>query len=185
MIRKKNSFFTFIWSMLPGAGHMYMGLLKQGVSLMILFFGITFIGSWLEIGPSVLMALVVWFYSFFDCWNKRAMSDEEFYQLEDQFFWGIFDDKDAMDKIKQNGRIKAWSAVGLIFLGLMILWDNFWNILCMIFPERWMEWIVSLVHSAPKTLFAIVIIYIGIRMIAGKKKELDQIEQNDWKKEEK
>lgn len=180
MIRKKNSFFTFIFSMLPGAGHMYMGFMKQGVSLMVLFFGIIFFGSWLEIGPSVLIAFVVWFYSFFDCLNKAAMSDEEFYQLEDTFFWGLFDDKEAIRQAKTNGRIRVFTAIGLIFVGVMILWQNFWAVLYAIFPEQWMKWIVAFAHKVPRVIFAFVIICIGIRMIVGKKKELDKIEQVDW-----
>ena len=34
---KKNGFLTFIASLLPGAAHMYMGLMKYGVSLMSVF----------------------------------------------------------------------------------------------------------------------------------------------------
>lgn len=37
MIKKKNAILTFIFSMLPGAGEMYMGFMKQGVSLMSMF----------------------------------------------------------------------------------------------------------------------------------------------------
>lgn len=185
MIRKKNSFLTFIFSMLPGAGHMYMGFMKQGVSLMTLFFGINFLGSWLAIGPSVLIAFVIWFYAFFDCLNKTAMSDEEFYQLEDKFFWGLFDDGEVVQQAKQNGRIRMFTAVGLIFVGIMTLWQNFWDLLYLIFPQEWVEWISDFSYKIPRVVFALVIIYIGLRMIVGKKKELDKIEQVDWEDEEK
>ena len=36
--KKKNKFFTFCFSLFPGAGEMYMGFMKAGVSLMLLFF---------------------------------------------------------------------------------------------------------------------------------------------------
>ena len=36
---RKNSFFTFLFSFVPGAGEMYMGFMKQGLSLMTLFLG--------------------------------------------------------------------------------------------------------------------------------------------------
>ena len=39
MIRKKSKGWTFICSLLPGAGEMYMGFMKQGAVLMTLFFG--------------------------------------------------------------------------------------------------------------------------------------------------
>ena len=34
MTRKKNGFWTFVCSLVPGAGEMYMGFFKQGLSLM-------------------------------------------------------------------------------------------------------------------------------------------------------
>ena len=37
MRHKKNRFWTFLFSLFPGAGEMYMGFMKQGVSLMTLF----------------------------------------------------------------------------------------------------------------------------------------------------
>ena len=35
--QKKNKFFTFMFSFIPGAAEMYMGFMKQGISLMTLF----------------------------------------------------------------------------------------------------------------------------------------------------
>ena len=37
MSRKKSGFLTFCCSLLPGAGEMYLGFLKQGASIMTLF----------------------------------------------------------------------------------------------------------------------------------------------------
>ena len=39
MKRKRGKFMTFILSCIPGAGQMYLGLFKEGVSLMLLFIG--------------------------------------------------------------------------------------------------------------------------------------------------
>ena len=35
---KKNNFFTFIFSFLPGAAEMYMGFMKNGFSILAIFF---------------------------------------------------------------------------------------------------------------------------------------------------
>ncbi len=35
---KKSRFFTFIFSFCPGAAEMYMGFMKNGVTLMAIFF---------------------------------------------------------------------------------------------------------------------------------------------------
>ena len=39
MRRQRKGFLTWIASLIPGAGELYMGFEKQGVSLMILFLG--------------------------------------------------------------------------------------------------------------------------------------------------
>ncbi len=63
--KKKNRFLTFCFSALPGAAEMYMGFMKMGVSLMLLFFLVCILSAWLYQGALVMIAIVVWFYSFF------------------------------------------------------------------------------------------------------------------------
>ena len=38
MKRKKGKFLTFCFSCIPGAGQMFLGFFKEGVSLMTMFF---------------------------------------------------------------------------------------------------------------------------------------------------
>ena len=37
MARQKNKILMFLFSLIPGAGQMYMGFMKQGLSLMTIF----------------------------------------------------------------------------------------------------------------------------------------------------
>ena len=37
MTKKKGKLLTFCWSLIPGAGEMYLGFFKQGISLMAAF----------------------------------------------------------------------------------------------------------------------------------------------------
>ena len=39
MKKQKHGFWVFIFSLIPGAGEMYMGFKKQGISIMLLFWG--------------------------------------------------------------------------------------------------------------------------------------------------
>ena len=39
MKKQKHGFWVFIFSLIPGAGEMYMGFKKQGLSIMLLFWG--------------------------------------------------------------------------------------------------------------------------------------------------
>jgi hypothetical protein len=45
---KKSKFLTFLLSLIPGAGHMYLGLLNKGLSIMVIFFGLIFISETLD-----------------------------------------------------------------------------------------------------------------------------------------
>ena len=54
--KKKSRFLTFIFSFLPGAAEMYMGFMKNGFSLMMIFF-LSFIPAMLFDGLGFLMML--------------------------------------------------------------------------------------------------------------------------------
>ena len=66
-----NRFLLFVASLIPCAGHMSLGLMKRGLHLMVLFFCLfSFSVSFdLFFFTSLIgvAAVVVWFYSFFDC----------------------------------------------------------------------------------------------------------------------
>ena len=72
--KKKNKFFTFIFSLLPGAAEMYMGFMKNGLSMMIIFF-ITFLpmAAFNSMEFMMLLSAVVWFYGFFHARNSAAL----------------------------------------------------------------------------------------------------------------
>ena len=60
MIRnKKNGFWTFCFSLLPGAGEMYLGFMKMGISLMAIFFALCGLSGILNIGVIMLPAVCV------------------------------------------------------------------------------------------------------------------------------
>ena len=48
MARQKNKILMFLFSLIPGAGQMYMGFMKQGLSLMTIFATLCAVGIWLE-----------------------------------------------------------------------------------------------------------------------------------------
>ena len=75
MTNKKNRFFTLVFSCCPGAGEMYMGLYRQGVSLMGLFFGTIALAAWLDFEELIFFICpIVWCYSFFHTHNLRRMT---------------------------------------------------------------------------------------------------------------
>jgi hypothetical protein len=171
MIRKKSSFLTFIFSLLPGAGQMYMGFMKRGMSLMAAFFLFIFLGAWLEMGLLMLTLPIIWFYSFFDTHNLRSTPDDEFYALEDKY---ILFPEIGSDNLKLlQGKYRNIFAAVLIIIGITILWNNLFDMLRMILPYYIRDMFSMFSYYFPQLLIGFGIILLGIYLIRGKKKELD------------
>ncbi len=67
---------------------MYMGFMKSGFSLMLVFFTVLIIPTLISL-PTLFMSfsLLVWFFSFFHARNLISCPDEEFDKQEDKFIW--------------------------------------------------------------------------------------------------
>ena len=60
----KSKFLTFIFSLIPGAGQMYQGLMKRGLSIMLIFTGIIAASIFTYLSAMIIILPAVWFYSF-------------------------------------------------------------------------------------------------------------------------
>ena len=146
MTNKKSSLWRFFFSLIPGAGEMYMGFLKMGVSLMTLFIAIIFI--------------------------------EEFYSLEDKYLFCTSDPTaNQTELFRQNRKIIAGI---LIFAGIVMAWNGFLAILEEILPWQTYRLLTYFGYEIPRICVGCAIIILGILMIRGKKKTLDDA---DLKKE--
>ncbi len=174
MIRKKSSFLTFCFAFIPGAGQMYMGFMQRGVSLMAAFFLSIFFATWLSLSPLVFITVVLWFYAFFDTFNLRSMPDDEFYAMEDDYLVIPGLGKKTSQRLQKKYRTIL--AVVLIAFGLIILWNNLCDILRNILPEVAYDIIRNFGHYFPQMLIGFAIIVLGLYLIIGKKKELEDMD---------
>jgi hypothetical protein len=166
-----------MFSLLPGAGEMYMGFMKMGVSLMSMFFAIIAVAAFLDLGPLIFVAVVVWFYGFFHVHNLAGMPDEEFYAVEDDYlFKFIAVEKPGKELIHTYRNVIA--AV-LIILGVMMTWNGFFSMLGRYIPEGLFWMIQDCVERLPQLVVGIAIIVLGIYMIRGKKQQLDDAERKE------
>ena len=172
MTRKKRGFWTFIFSLIPGAGEMYLGFMKRGVSTMLVFLGwLTFCGmSGFNVG--VILAPVIWFYSFFSVHNLVSLPDEEFYQQEDDYILIHMDRIVGIDRW-ERGKVK-FLAAALIIIGIFTAAQQIWQMLWGILPD-WLQSEVGVVYyGLPKVVISLLLIALGIYLIRGKKKQLDR-----------
>ena len=68
-MKTKSTFLTILFSFLPGAGHMYLGLIKQGIQLMVLFFGTIFLSSLTVSFFGNVFSLLLFFLPVFFCYS--------------------------------------------------------------------------------------------------------------------
>ena len=170
MTRKKNRFLTFCFSLLPGAAEMYMGFMKMGLSLMLLFFGIIVVASFIEIGPLMIFGFVVWFYGFFHANNLASMPDSEFVQVEDSYLFNISDiGMRGKMYTRKNGRIVA---IVLIILGALLCFRGVSSMALYYLPDYVRRIINTIGNNLPQVIVGAAIIALGVNMIKGKKKEL-------------
>ena len=170
MNNQKNRFWTFILSLMPGAGEMYFGLYRQGVSLMLLFFVILLIPLILQVSALSLLCVILWFYSFLHTHNLRSMPLDEFCQLEDRYLW-----EGLSHTFQWNNRNKTVVAVALIVIGAFLLWENLF---------AWLGWFFggflgNFFYRLPRAVIGVLVLLLGIWLITGKKRELDQQERQE------
>lgn len=167
---KRNSFFAFCFSLIPGAAHMYMGFMKQGMSIMILLTIDIAIAAMLNIPVITVIIPIIWFYAFFDAHHKRALPENEFNKLEDK---SIFSDVTGTDLVNlTKGKSRPILAGFLIFFGCYIIYDYIINAMFSIMPGFLYHGFYNMFRRLPQILVALLIIYIGYRLIKGKKIEL-------------
>ena len=165
-MKKKNSFLTFLCALIPGAGQMYLGLLKKGCSIMLAFS--------LDVAVTVFIPLfaiflpVIWFYAFFDTFNLHSMTEEERKAQEGKF---LVDVDGVIGKDWRAIRQKRHTVIGVVCIvfGAYLLFDNFISpLLYRVFQT---DVIYSIVHSIPTFVVSALIILLGVYLVKGGKKK--------------
>lgn len=174
--KKKSRFLTFCFSLLPGAGEMYMGFMRAGLSLMLLFVFAIMIPVFLRLDELVVLAVVVWFYSFFHANHLASLNDEEFAKVEDQYLYGLDTLSGGKDFV---AKYRKWVALILIFVGALLLWNSIMDMLRKIVPSEIYHVIYKVMdgigYFAPRMLVAVLIIVTGVKMIGGRKQQLAEL----------
>ncbi|WP_082235069.1 hypothetical protein [Halobacillus massiliensis] len=70
---EKSGVFATILAVFPGAGHMYLGLQKRGLQLMLGFLAAIYILDVLRLSLFLFLVPVIWFYSFFDALQQTSL----------------------------------------------------------------------------------------------------------------
>lgn len=145
---------TCLLSVIPGAGHMFLGYQKQGLELMTLFFFSFFFIDWLRIGFFMFIIPVIWFYSIFDALHKA--SDDEIPAEKGNFF--VFEP--AGGNRCEWGSSKLFG-YALILIGALLLFDR---IISPMIPYEIRNYLQT-------GIVALLFIAGGIKILIGGRKE--------------
>ena len=170
--KKRNKFFVFCFSFIPGAAEMYMGFMKNGLSIMATFvFSIIALNLFWFVEPIFFgWMAVTWFYAFFHAWNLYGLSEEELGEREDNYFWkelGITKKLDIKDE-----KIRKYTSTGLIIAGAFMAFGIIKNAVMRMIPDEYWDAFYFCVEYIPQFVISILIIIVGVKLIKAKKNEL-------------
>lgn len=161
---KNKKFTAMFFSIIPGAGHMYLNLPKQGIQLMSLFFLTIFISDWINLGFLGIFAPIIWFYSFFDAGHKASREQP----LEDgslEILKG-FTSKNYLSK-----DLNKVFGYGLIIVGIIALVDKtlFPLLADLNFSSAFRSFIYSLRNYLRTGVVSAILIIVGFKLLSGSK----------------
>ncbi|MCM0649883.1 hypothetical protein NBE98_16065 [Clostridium swellfunianum] len=161
---KNRKFKAMFFSIIPGAGHMYLNLPKQGVQLMGLFFLTLAISGWLNLGILGIISPIIWFYSFFDAGYKATL--EQPIQDGGLEIFNSFSKKDYLSK--DLNKILGY---GLIIIGIIALVERtvFPLLVDLNLGNTFRSFLYSFRSFIRTGLVSAILIIVGSKLLSGSK----------------
>ena len=154
--RKSKTMATML-SIVPGAGHLYLGLQKRGIQLMAAFLFSIYILDVLRLGIFLFIVPIIWFYSFFDGLQKASKADS-----------GPVEDEPIVSYFFNH---QKWIGIGLIAFGVYYLSANILlpvagHYLANFFKIDIQYWVYRYFQTG---VLCLLFIGGGIKLLTGKK----------------
>lgn len=179
----KNGILTVLFAFIPGAGQMYQGYMKRGLSLITLF--CVGFGAGYLLEPLFAICLIVWMYSFFDTLNLRAAIGAGT-PPEDDYLVHL----DGCDSKMESHKLMGW---GLVALGAVCLYENVLMSSVGDIVYRWGKTRIAfrvlylVLDSLPKIVLGTALVVCGVWLVRGPrgaKRPLDAAKAEETQPEE-
>lgn len=164
----KNGLLTLLFAFIPGAGQMYQGYMKRGLSLMLMCCAICVLAMLFP--PIAFFLLVVFMYSFFDTLNLRAQialgnapADDYLVHLDPK-------DKRLARLLLDSHKLVGWL---LIAFGALIAYQNLIMNTLGDLVYRWghsspvFRALYLVMDSLPDVVVCVVLIVCGVWLVKG------------------
>ena len=179
----KSKGLAVIFGLMPGAVHMYLGKMKRGMTLLLLFWGSLALATLLGMGAICFAMPVVWFYAFFDNLNLTALTPEELKAAPDPFMFGLLDGVE-LSKLRIFEKKNAMLGWCFVIVGVLMLYNTFAHSIISALSDLlerlgfYVGWLWDVYYNLPQLVIGVVIIILGIRfMRGGKKKQPEELRQ--------
>lgn len=161
-MNKKSGFLSFCFAFIPGAGNMYHGYMKRGISIMAIFMlSITLISTFSGV-MFPLLTVVIWFASFFDSFNVAQYTPEEREAHPDDWLWNQIE----VGQNKWNVSHQRVIGVVCIVLGAWLCLDQMPPFLSEMGVDLGgITWILR--RYVPSIALALALIWFGFRFVVG------------------
>lgn len=179
-MNKKNKILFFLFSLIPGAAHMYIGLVKRGLVIMLALVAGAGLAMMADTPAFLLVLPVLWFYSFFDAWNKYHLPEEKLTKVQDDFLFFL----NAMpENVRSDPRFKKVASANVlkvggivaIIAGAYLIWDQIIvRVLIWLLSDTGAEILSQISYKLPQVAVAVILIFVGIKLISHKKRELER-----------
>lgn len=164
----KNGILTFLFAFCPGAGQMYQGYMKRGLSLITMFCVAFGAGTLLEV---LYVAMpIVWMYSFFDTFNLRAQIIADTAPEDDYLIHFDPRDKRLARALLDSHKLVGWL---LIAFGALIAYQNLIMNTLGDLVYRWghsspvFRALYLVMDSLPDVVVCVVLIVCGVWLVKG------------------
>ena len=164
----KNGFLTFCCAFVPGAGQMYQGYMKRGLSLITMFCVAFGAGTLLEV---LYVAMpIVWMYSFFDTFNLRAQILADTAPEDDYLIHFDPRDRRLARALLDSHKLVGWA---LIAFGALIAYQSLIMNILGDLVYRWghsspvFRALYLVMASLPDVVVCVALIVCGVWLVKG------------------
>lgn len=175
---RRNGFLNFLFSLCPGAGQMYQGYMKRGLSLIVAFVVPIMVGASL-LPVLMTFSAVVYMYSFFDSINLRAQIREYEAGLrselpEDDFLVHLnLAQGDLQKLLSGKTHLIGW---GLVILGVSGLYTTLVNpllrdLVSLLGDSYLARLLRDILYAVPQIAVGVIFVMVGFWLIKGGKKK--------------
>jgi hypothetical protein len=176
MTHQKNKALTLLVSLIPGAGHMYMGFIKKGLSVMASINFIIMLVYIVNAPIFLLLCALLWFYAFFDVLNLNSMPAEVFRKQKDGIFIdSIMEDTPVFTRLDFAFGLKrkstmAWLTILLGFFFLIRSVSDFVAPMMLTLTRAQITMIEGVTLLIPRLFLCALLVFVGLRLVANQKK---------------